>query len=782
MTRGQWPLKTGNLDSDLVCSGDAPYQVSASATNVFYISLHSTMLNGLKLKVTLLDPLTGRKVDQYSLGSESELSTTETIIFVGANSACPLLAWTDKAHKTLKINIIGNKHVASFPIGSTSSDIQNVTLHAPHRTTAVPHFLIHYQNSKEHWAEVYHINLKAFSITKAYDIPKLAGAGAFATSTTDANVYFTRLTADETFVFSSASHGILGRWPIARHSVSGWPENARPIHAVSEVVAKADSAHAVRSAVLLSTGDWVLVRNGDVDWSRPEELASATAAVFAEIPAAKTLARELELESHKSVVGAFIHRTTRHLKDLEYAPAWLLSVPNRLLQALSGTTSTTQTHAPGKDRYGFRKVIVVATENGRLVGLDSTGGEIIWNTVVPGLSTGYKGKRPTLRVYSQGVVGVSDDSTANVQYVDVLKGNILSPGDPVISTLTQEQDPHDVSAQRVTVTFKLADGELLGFLASSKNDSPLWRFSPSHQERILSVVQRPLDDPVASIGRVLGDRRVLYKYLNPNVLVVTTVSDTKNTMSVHLVDAVSGATLYSVTHASVDTSRPMTSTISENWFAYTFSAASSTHQSRGTQLVVADLYESTLPNDRGPLGSSANYSSLDVTSTSGEIAKPHLISQSYHIPEEISYMTVTQTRQGITTRQLLVALPESKAIAGISRTIIDPRRPVGRDPTAAEASEGLIRYTPVLDIDARSYLTHKREVVGIKEIKTCPSSLESTGLVFAYGLDVFGTRVSPSSTFDVLGKEFNKLQMLATVAALAVGVTFVAPLVCICGY
>jgi hypothetical protein len=74
-------------------------------------------------------------------------------------------------------------------------------------------------------------------------------------------------------------------------------------------------------------------------------------------------------------------------------------------------------------------------------------------------------------------------------------------------------------------------------------------------------------------------------------------------------------------------------------------------------------------------------------------------------------------------------------------------------------------------------LTHKYEVLGIRDVITSESGIESTSLVFAYGHDIFGTRVAPSFTFDILGKSFNKIQMLLTVAALFVGVLFVAPLV-----
>jgi len=51
-----------------------------------------------------------------------------------------------------------------------------------------------------------------------------------------------------------------------------------------------------------------------------------------------------------------------------------------------------------------------------------------------------------------------------------------------------------------------------------------------------------------------------------------------------------------------------------------------------------------------------------------------------------------------------------------------------------------------------------------------PTQLESTSLVFAYGLDMFLTRVSPSGTFDVLSENFNKIQLVCTVIGLAVAI------------
>ncbi|WP_249872913.1 EMC1 family protein, partial [Oceanobacillus saliphilus] len=91
------------------------------------------------------------------------------------------------------------------------------------------------------------------------------------------------------------------------------------------------------------------------------------------------------------------------------------------------------------------------------------------------------------------------------------------------------------------------------------------------------------------------------------------------------------------------------------------------------------------------------------------------------------------------------------SIVGIPRPALDPRRPVDRDPTTAEAEEGLFRYAPYLDFDGKWYLSHTRDVAGIKAVLSGPTLLESTSLIFAYGSDIYGTRATPSQAFDILG-------------------------------
>ena len=730
------------------------------------------MLGGLKIKVTSVNPLTGQKLDQYTLNSDGEAASPDSILFAGANSASPILAWTDKSHKVLKINIIGSKSISTFNVPKAAGEeVQKIVLHAPHQINSLSHFLVQYQTANAHSAEVFHADLKTHVISKAYSLPDLAGKGAFTTSTTDANVYFTRITSDEIIVVSSVSHGILGRWPTKE---PGSPKELYPLHGVSEVVVRSGSAHAVRSALLLSDGQWALIRNGEFVWTRPELLAGGVTAVWAELPEEETLAQELAIEGHENVLAAYIHRVRRHIRDLEHFPAWLQGLPVRILANFVGKSSGASVSEVQQDTFGFHKLVIIATDNNHLVGLDvGNSGRIVWNIDLAKLAPGITFDNPTLSI-SQGYFEVRQKGLETPLLINLTTGNTLAAG-----TVKAESDR--LLEEQTLVSYELVDGELKGFLRNQKASDPIWEFVPPNGERIVGVTARPVKDPVASIGKVLGDRRVLYKYLNPNLVLVTTILDTPQTASVYLLDSASGNLLYAAAHSHVDISRTIPSALSENWFSYSITLDSSfENPSRGYQLVVAELFESSIPDDRGPLGAATNSSSIQPSTASDDAAKPYVVSQTYHIPEEISHMAVTQTRQGITSRQLLITLPESNSIVGIPRHVIDPRRPVGRDPTAAEVSEGLTKYSPVIQFDPKWYLNHKMELFGVKKITTSPALLESTSLVFAYGLDIFGTRVAPSFAFDMLGKGFNKLQMLATVAALGVGVLFVAPLVSYC--
>ncbi|KAI8627881.1 DUF1620-domain-containing protein [Xylariaceae sp. FL1651] len=778
---------------------DIPLQVSTNLEKVFVVSLHGSLLS-YSLKVVVLDTLTGKKLDEIPLGTKGEVQKPEDVMFVGANSAAPIVAWTDNSMTKLKINVLGAKGRQEFPLDADTVDVE---IHAPHTVQSSPHFLVHSRTKSGSKADVFHIDLKSNAVTKAYELPLLEGSSAFSTSSSAANVYFTRVTDNEVIVTSSTSHGILGRW-----SLKAGTEGLGAVHGVSEVIKKAGDTYAVRTAVVTNSHDWTQIVNGDIAWTRPEGLSGAIAATWAEIPESEDLARTLEAEAHSNPLTAYIHRVNRHINDLRYLPAYLQSIPKRLLISITGSETLEPTSKLSRDSFGFNKLVVLATKRGKLYGLDAGNrGRVLWSKNANETPSGQNWD--VRAMYADNAKGIVTVRGAEGEFiivksdtgktVEVMPSGLLPPVDgavvvdsetgPWLLPIERDGKLADVQsalAPKQTVVTRTSENEIQGFVFVKKGELasavPVWSFSPPAGHRIINIAGHSQHDSIASIGRVLGDRTVMYKYLNPNTIVVAAIDDKASVLSVFLLETVSGQVLTSSTYEGVDSNKDISCVIAENWFSCTYYGQYQVRDTeaqnlKGYQVVISDLYESELANDRGVLGDAANFSSLDPVDVPTGPALPSVVSKNFILSGPITPLAVTQTRQGIAIRQLLAYMPESHSIIGLPRMLLEPRRPVGRDPTPAELEEGLSRYVPAIELDPRMTVTHSRDVVGVKEIITTPAILESTCLVFAYGIDIFGTRVAPSQAFDLLDKGFNKVALLGTVLALFAGVLVMGPMV-----
>ena len=73
----------------------------------------------------------------------------------------------------------------------------------------------------------------------------------------------------------------------------------------------------------------------------------------------------------------------------------------------------------------------------------------------------------------------------------------------------------------------------------------VWKVNVPADQTIKSITQKRNDEVVNSVGRVLGDHTVLYKYLNPNLVGFVAVSGSglKGSVFVYIVDAVTGELL-----------------------------------------------------------------------------------------------------------------------------------------------------------------------------------------------------------------------------------------------
>lgn len=770
-------------------SREIPHSLSVTSAGIVVV-LTQPEKSSKNINIVTLSLASGR-FDSSSIAS----APVESLPHI--HSSPILLSWTENSLRTLKLLPLSGSRLAPTSV-AVPEDVVDIAVHPAGNTV-----LVHYKTVDKSWATVYRWELESGPVVSVYDIQPKDGTGsAFSVSNAGNGVFFVwSLASGEVFLYGDSEAK-----PLATYT-SKAPLGQAIMHAASEVVTRADgTSYAVRSFMSTSSpgfrGDTHLVRNGDVEWTRKESFASVVASGFANLldPAAEKIAEELNAEGHKSVGAAYVHRLTRHIQELiEFGPAWVVSIPERVKDAFLSKEKIEE-GGRWRDFFGYRKYAVVATADGGLAAIDiGKRGEVAWEaSILPPSGGDWKG---VLGIYevSKGVMGVV---TAGSEYleIDAFEGTILKREKiPGCGSVKSSSAVEGVGRKLVLAVLKCGkvivlplgaelpepvylavqdDARHAKGLKVTASGKPFitWTFTPPTSEVITSISTRPAHDPVASIGRVLGDRSVMYKYLNPHLISIITSNPLGSTASVHLLDSVSGAVLYSTTHAGVDTSKSIVSTVAENWIVYTYyggdGAVLGDAAARGYHLVVSELFESDVKNDRGPLGDALNYTSL--TGTSGT---PAVVSQSYMFPGEIGTFATTSTRQGITSHEILALLPESRAILSIPKRMLDPRRPVGRDPNAAELEEGLFKYAPVVEVDPKAILNHKRELLGIKHVTTTPALLESTSLVFAYGGDLFGTRVTPSMAFDVLAKGFSKVQLVGTILALGVGVGFVAPMV-----
>ncbi|GBG64684.1 hypothetical protein CBR_g46226 [Chara braunii] len=144
-----------------------------------------------------------------------------------------------------------------------------------------------------------------------------------------------------------------------------------------------------------------------------------------------------------------------------------------------------------------------------------------------------------------------------------------------------------------------------------------------------------------------------------------------------------------------------------------------------------------------------------------------VMQQSYYFLSTVKTIAVTTTARGITAKQLLIATV-SDQILSLDKRYFDPRRPL--IPTAADREEGLMPYTDTLPIPPQSHLTHGYQVMGIREIVTLPTRLESTCLVFAHGIDLFFMRTAPSKMYDTLSEDFSYALLVITIVVLLIAI------------
>ena len=543
---------------------------------------------------------------------------------------------------------------------------------------------------------------------------------------------------------------------------------------------------------LLSSQDHsvALLQHNKLIWSREEALSSIVAVEIIELPMSdrdQAIEKEFD-QKERDVLSMMFRRVSSQFKQ---AKAFFQSILSLTPQQSNQRTDLV------RDKFGLHKMIVLVTSAGKLYGIETRKGEIIWQLRVPSIR-GFAKRSNAIVLYVQrgsrhfpyppqcallaedkktgeGVIytfnpitGQPLDGLVKLGYKikqsmllhvttdDFLRSILILDGRDKAHVYPEGATAIAASLGKNTYIFTAdqTTGELSGFSLSYSTSQEIvahkvWELllSPKNQ-RIAHVVSKNPIERVHSQGRVLSDRSVLYKYINPNLVAIVTegVGHThKNTLNLYLLDAVSGAMIFSIIHKRVR--GPVHIVHSENWIVYSYF----NEKSRRTEIASLELYEGKIQSN------TTVFSSLTTTKL------PIVERQAFIFPAAIESMRETITEKGITSKHIIVALANG-GVLELPWMMVDPRRPI--NPEVRE--EGVIPYMPEIPIQMDAIINYNQSVFRVSGIHSSPSGLESTCLVFVHGLDLFYTRVAPSKTFDVLKEDFDYYLIVIVLAALLI--------------
>nr|VDD18936.1 unnamed protein product [Brassica oleracea] len=589
---------------------------------------------------------------------------------------------------------------------------------------------------------------------------------------------------------------------------------------------KTDRSNGFRALIVMEDHSLLLLQQGAIVWSREEGLASVTDVTTAELPVEKDGVSVAKVE-HTLVDWLKGHMLKLKGSLLLASPEDVAAIQEMRMKS-SGRSKLT------RDHNGFRKLFIALTRAGKLFALHTGDGRIVWSMLLNSPTKSEACERPSgINLYqwqvphhhamdenpSVLVVGRcgSDSSAPGVlSFVDVYTGKEISSSDighsvarvmPLPFTDSTEQRLHLIADTSGHVhlypktpealsifqrefqnvywyTVEGGDGIIRGHGMKSSyagetadeycfTTKELWTVVfPSESEKIISTLTRKPNEVVHTQAKVSADQDLLYKYVSRNLLFVATVSPKgageigsvtpeESALVVYLIDTITGRILHRLSHQGCQ--GPVHAVFSENWVVYHYFNL----RAHKYEVTVVEIYDQSRAENKNVwklvLGKH------NLTAPISSYSRPEMFtkSQSYFFAQSVKTIAVTSTAKGITSKQLLIGTIGDQILA-LDKRFVDPRRTL--NPSQAEKEEGIIPLTDSLPIIPQSYITHSLKVEGLRGIVTAPAKLESTTHVFAYGVDLFYTRLAPSKTYDSLTDDFSYALLLITIVALVAAI------------
>jgi len=321
-----------------------------------------------------------------------------------------------------------------------------------------------------------------------------------------------------------------------------------------------------------------------------------------------------------------------------------------------------------------------------------------------------------------------------------------------------------------------------GFVVGSKGDKliRLWNLElGSLGEQILATASPAHMEWGHAPVHIKGDASILYKYINKNMIAVASESvgdDNATSLNLYTLDAVTGHVLH-MTHVKGGVG-PVSLVVCDNWITMHY------HNPKRTryEILVVEFFQAK--TDDGPWDILFGGKALNLTKSGHHMDTPVSLQQTYIFPAAVSAMGVTATLQGITPRSLIMALTSDQVFRLSKDLVLNPRRPHDKDKRSLSsdtykvpaqftptADEPLALYAPMVPIRPTDVISYHQAVSQVRGIVSTPTSLESTSLVFCYGLDLFFSPVQSAKAYDVLSPGFNYITVFGAVACVVTGLT-----------
>eukprot|EP01025_Chloroclados_australasicus_P033716 TRINITY_DN3443_c0_g1_i1.p1 TRINITY_DN3443_c0_g1~~TRINITY_DN3443_c0_g1_i1.p1 ORF type:complete len:993 (-),score=131.33 TRINITY_DN3443_c0_g1_i1:162-3140(-) len=579
--------------------------------------------------------------------------------------------------------------------------------------------------------------------------------------------------------------------------------------------------------------DWSLafVQQDVLVWSRQEALAGITEAKFFPLPPPT---KELEKQYRASAPGLEAQLKAQFLAIKQ---SFTLAQPHEVEELETLRQELSDKRLPWRDTNGFRRLIITPTQSGKLFAIHNGNGMPQWSlnfdperppshveiwrnshdpaqdilvmVLLPPAKQGQTKSTLVLLDAYDGSEVLKEDLPYSVEFIIRMKQRLVLDKLDQNIFLFIEQDkqskklcahvhPSRESAailvdQHISDTFfwtvDMEERSMQGYgfarssssVSTSHDAVPTWKMT--FPNAILSVAGKVMVDqydPIYSQVKVLGDRSLLFKYRNDNLVVVATgLEDGKITsvmdasevvLSVYFIDSVTGRIVYRQDHPGAR--GPVKVVLSEHWGVYHYWSV----LNEGWQMTVVELYEDVERQiDLVDLLLGQNVLSYNLSSSSFDRVPVKALSQTFFTTLPVKDLQVTQTRAGLSVKNVLMA-SYGDQIYAMDKRLLDPRRPKlapGQKPTQEHMLEGLRPFQAYLPLASTSFATYNKRVSGFKGMVTAPAGLESTSLVFAYGMDLFYTRLMPSKGFDSLDEYFSYALLILAMVGLLVGTVVV---------